>query len=176
MLNVKREQRKYKFAQAEYRIPRYTMMQKVSKILAMRIQEFMDRILSEDVHCHDDNHKHEEVRESSMLFKECSKGPKTWTVDIPTAGLANLMPLFNFSSKTVKQPWENLDKPVKSAEILKFISVILNTFQFSGEVCLLSLIFIERLLKKGKVQLLTINWRPIVYTAILIAAKYWEDI
>ena len=45
----------------------------------------------------------------------------------------------------------------------------------STEVCLLSLVFIEKLLKKGGVQLLTINWKPIVYTAMLLATKYWED-
>lgn len=45
----------------------------------------------------------------------------------------------------------------------------------SNEVCLLGLIFIERLIKMAHVQLLTINWRPIIYTALLIAAKYWED-
>ena len=47
--------------------------------------------------------------------------------------------------------------------------------QLSTEVCLMSLIFVERLLKRGSVQLLTINWKPIVYTAMLLAAKYWED-
>ena len=47
--------------------------------------------------------------------------------------------------------------------------------QLSNEVCLLSFIFIERLLKKGGVQLLTINWRPIVYSAMLLATKYSED-
>ena len=45
----------------------------------------------------------------------------------------------------------------------------------STEVCLLSLVFIEKLLKKAGVQLLTVNWKPIVYTAILLATKYWED-
>jgi hypothetical protein len=48
--------------------------------------------------------------------------------------------------------------------------------RLSNEVCLMSLIFIEKLLKVGNVQLLTINWKPICYTALLIAAKYWEDI
>ena len=51
----------------------------------------------------------------------------------------------------------------------------MSRMQLSTEVCLMSLIFIERLLKRGRVQLLTINWKPIVYTAMLLAAKYWED-
>lgn len=41
---------------------------------------------------------------------------------------------------------------------------------------MLALIFVERLGKLGNVQLLTINWRPILYTALLLAAKYWQDI
>ena len=48
--------------------------------------------------------------------------------------------------------------------------------RLSNEVCLLALIFIDRLVRIGSVQLLTINWRPILYTALLLAAKYWEDI
>ena len=51
----------------------------------------------------------------------------------------------------------------------------MRTMSLSTEVILMSFIFIEKLLKKGKVQLLTINWRPIVYTAMLLATKYWED-
>ena len=47
--------------------------------------------------------------------------------------------------------------------------------QLSNEVCLLSFIFIERLMQKGGVQLLTVNWRPIVYSAMLLSTKYWED-
>jgi len=47
--------------------------------------------------------------------------------------------------------------------------------RLSNEVCLLGLIFIERLIKLANVQLITINWRPIIYTSLLLAAKYWED-
>lgn len=63
----------------------------------------------------------------------------------------------------------------KSKEIENYISRIMIRMRLSNEVCVLSFIFIEKLLKKGGVQLLTINWRPIVYSAILVAAKYWED-
>mgnify|MGYP001605388028 CR=1 FL=1 len=48
--------------------------------------------------------------------------------------------------------------------------------KLTNEVCLLSLIFIERLMKKGRVQLLSFNWKPILFTAILVAAKFWEDL
>ena len=45
----------------------------------------------------------------------------------------------------------------------------------SNEVSIIALIFIEKLIKQAQVQLLTINWMPIIYTALLLAAKYWED-
>ena len=52
---------------------------------------------------------------------------------------------------------------------------IMQAMRLSNEVCLLALIFVERLLKVGRVQLLTINWKTILYAAFLVAAKYWED-
>ena len=48
MLNVKKEERKYKFNSEEYRISRRLMMVRVSKILNQRIADFMKRILADD--------------------------------------------------------------------------------------------------------------------------------
>lgn len=52
----------------------------------------------------------------------------------------------------------------------------MQSMRLSNEVALLAVIFVERLIKLAHVQLLTINWRTIVYTSILLAAKYWEDL
>ena len=127
------------------------MIQKVSKIINMRIKEFMNRILQEEAHRHNRNHRHEDVRESSMLFKEMNFAMKSWTVEIPTSGFSGLFPRFDYDMKMIQQPWERLDKAPKPNDIFKFISVIMNAFSVSSEVCLISLIFIERLLKVGKV-------------------------
>ena len=76
MLNAQKEKRKYKFNQPEYRINRKVMVEKVSKLIHMRITEFMGRILAEDTHCTDSNHRHEDVKENSMLFNELNFGMK----------------------------------------------------------------------------------------------------
>jgi len=152
------------------------MVEKVSKLIHMRMKEFMNRILAEDIHCTDRNHRHEDVSENSMLFKELNFGMKQWDVEIPTSGFVNFMPFFSYTTREIKQPYQDLAHIAKPAEIEKFISRIMREMRLSNEVCLLSFIFIERLVKKGGVQILTINWRPIVYSAMLIATKYWEDL
>ena len=50
------------------------MMIRVAKILSQRIDDFMKRILADDAECVDENHVHEEIRESSLLFKEIHYG------------------------------------------------------------------------------------------------------
>lgn len=105
MLNAQKERRKYKFNQAEYRINRKVMVEKVSKLIHMRISEFMSRILAEDTHCTDSNHRHEDVKENSMLFKELNFGMKQWDVEIPTTGFAHFLPFFSFQTNEIKQPY-----------------------------------------------------------------------
>lgn len=175
MLNAQKEKRKFKFNQAEYKINRKVMVEKVSKLIHMRIREFMGRILADDTHCTDSNHRHEDVKENSMLFKEHNFGMKQWDVEIPTTGFVSFMPFFSFQTNEIKTQYQDLAAIPKPREIETFISRMMQRMQLSNEVCLLSFIFIERLLKKGGVQLLTINWRPICYSAMLTATKYWED-
>jgi hypothetical protein len=38
------------------------------------------------------------------------------------------------------------------------------------------LIYVERLMKEGQMKLSGLNWRPVVYTAMLLSSKCWEDI
>ena len=76
MLNAQKEKRKFKFNQPEYRINRKVMVEKVSKLIHDRISQFMERILSDDTHCNAQNHKHEDVKENSLLFKEHNFGMK----------------------------------------------------------------------------------------------------
>lgn len=104
------------------------MIKKVSKILAARIKEFMQKILSEDIHCVDDHHKHEDVRETSLLFKEINFGMKTWTVEVPTTGIQTFMPFFAFKTNMIKQPWEQLERSPKPDDIYRFFQVIMNAF------------------------------------------------
>jgi hypothetical protein len=60
------------------------------------IATFMDRILTDEDECTDNQHIHEDVREVSLLFKEKHFGAEKWTVDVPVSGFANFMPFFSF--------------------------------------------------------------------------------
>lgn len=151
------------------------MIDKVSKLISLRCKEFMEKVLADDEHCTDSAHKHEDVKETSLLFREVNFGMKRWKVDLPTSGFASFVPLFTYNLTMVDEEYSKLEKAPSSREVEKFISRIMQAMRLSNEVCLLGFIFLERLLKKGNVQLLTINWRPLVYTAFLLASKYWED-
>lgn len=151
VLNAQKEKRKFKFNSQEYRISRKVMVERVSKLLNMRIKEFMSRILSEDTHCSDANHRHEDVRENSMLFKELNFGMKQWDVDMPCTGYSSIMPSFYFQTTELTHSESDYDSVPRPREIEQFISKIMQAMRLSNEVCLMSFIFIERLLKKGGV-------------------------
>ena len=76
MLNAQKDKRKYKFNQPEYKVNRKVMVEKVSKLIHLRITEFMNKILAENTHCMDGSHRHEDVKETSMLFKDTNFGMK----------------------------------------------------------------------------------------------------
>ncbi len=101
------------------------MVDKVSKLIHMRIKEFMTKILADDIHCTDKNHRHEDVSENSMLFKELNFGMKQWDVEIPTTGFVNFVPFFSYTTHEIKQPYHDLTHIPKPAEIEKFMSRIM---------------------------------------------------
>ena len=125
MLNAQKEKRKFKFNQAEYRINRKVMVEKISNLIHMRINEFMSRILAEDTHCTDSNHRHEDVKENSMLFKEHNFGMKQWNVEIPTNGFAHFLPFFSFQTTEIKQQHQDVSTIPRPREIETFISKIM---------------------------------------------------
>ena len=60
-------------------------------------------------------------------------------------------------------------------EISRLIESIFGELHLALECILISLIYLERLILKSKVELRTGNWRPLLLTSIILAAKYWED-
>lgn len=44
------------------------------------------------------------------------------------------------------------------------------------ECIVISLIYLEQVMVKGKIEIRDFNWRTLVFTAILLASKFWEDI
>lgn len=82
------------------------------------------------------------------MFKEHNYGQRRWYVEIPSTGMANLLPHFTFD-KNFKG--DDLERLPASKDIETFISKIMQPMRLSNEVCLMSLIFIDKLLKVGNV-------------------------
>ena len=75
------------------------MIKRISHILVQRIAGFMKLILDTDTVCHSSLHEHQDVKETSMIFKEPYYKAEKWDVEIPTSGYASVMPIF-FSFQT----------------------------------------------------------------------------
>ena len=41
---------------------------------------------------------------------------------------------------------------------------------------MISLIYLEKVMLTGKIEIRNSNWKPLVFTATLLASKFWEDI
>jgi hypothetical protein len=48
--------------------------------------------------------------------------------------------------------------------------------QLATECIIISLIYIEKIMLKGNIELRRCNWKPVLFTAVLLASKFWEDI
>jgi len=48
--------------------------------------------------------------------------------------------------------------------------------QLATECIIVSLIYIEKIMTTCKIEIRFTNWRPLLFTSILIASKFWEDI
>jgi hypothetical protein len=54
--------------------------------------------------------------------------------------------------------------------------LIINKMGLAPECIVISLIYLEMLMKCTKIEIRLVNWRPLVFTAVLLASKFWEDI
>ena len=53
---------------------------------------------------------------------------------------------------------------------------IIDNMQLGTECIVISLIYLELLMSTSKIEIRNINWKPLLFTAILLASKFWEDI
>ena len=60
-------------------------------------------------------------------------------------------------------------------DIYDFLVTLFTRAHLSPECSIVSLIYVERLMDKGKVSLLRTNWRPILLCSMLLASKVWQD-
>lgn len=82
------------------------------------------------------------------------------------------MPIFIYS-------YEKIVEPVRTCtegDILGFMRKIFDKMQLATECIIVSLIYLEKIMTTSKIEIRFSNWRPLVFTSILLASKFWEDI
>lgn len=54
--------------------------------------------------------------------------------------------------------------------------LVMDQMQLATECIVISLIYLETIMKTARIEIRSLNWKPLVFTAILLASKFWEDI
>ena len=112
-----------------------------------------------------------EPTEGASLFNESNFIRLHWNIQ-STSGYSSTMPLFIYS-------YEKIVEPVKSCtegDILAFMRKIFDKMQLATECIIVSLIYLEKIMTTSRIEIRFSNWRPLVFTSILLASKFWEDI
>ncbi len=87
-------------------------------------------------------------------------------------GYSSTLPIFYFNFEVV--PYEQEEATLQ--EIIKWMRHIIDRMQLATECIVISLIYIELLMQTSRIEIRNVNWRPLLFTAILLASKFWEDI
>ena len=74
-----------------------------------------------------------------------------------------------------KQRIENIRKVPTLEDMINFIEALYNCVQFSSECCIISLIYINRIIALTGLSLQTTNWRPMVFVSLMVSQKIWDD-
>mmetsp|Transcript_13081 Transcript_13081/g.9123 ORF Transcript_13081/g.9123 Transcript_13081/m.9123 type:complete len:164 (-) Transcript_13081:387-878(-) len=82
------------------------------------------------------------------------------------------MPLFIFTFEKV----EYEEQDCSEEDLIRFMRHILDKMQLANECIVISLIYLEKMMLTGKIEIRNINWRPLLFTALLLASKFWEDV
>ena len=82
------------------------------------------------------------------------------------------MPLFYFNFEEV----EYYTVKCSLYDVIQFMKSVIDEMQLANECIMITLIYIEKLMSTSKIEIRYCNWKPLVFTAILLASKFWEDI
>lgn len=82
------------------------------------------------------------------------------------------MPLFYFFFEKIDYE----ERPTEQQDVMRFMRDVMDKMQLTTECIVISLIYLELVMIKGNIEIRDFNWRPLVFTAILLASKFWEDI
>ena len=112
-----------------------------------------------------------EPTEGAKLFHEHNFVPHQWTIETAN-GYSSTMPLFHFYFEKIGYEEEHPD----GETVMRFIRNVMDKMQLTTECVVIGLIYIELVMLTGKIEIRDFNWKPLVFTAILLASKFWEDI
>lgn len=82
------------------------------------------------------------------------------------------MPLFLY----VLEDIEYEEKKVAEGDVILFMRKIFEKMQLATECIIISLIYLEKIMINGSIEIRFCNWKPLLFMSILIASKFWEDI
>lgn len=82
------------------------------------------------------------------------------------------MPLFLY----VLEPIEYIEKQCAEGDVILFIKKIFEKMQLATECVIIMLIYLEKIMINGEIEIRYCNWKPLIFTSILTASKFWEDI
>jgi len=82
------------------------------------------------------------------------------------------MPLFNFYFERE----QFTERECYQEDIVKFMRLVISKMTLASECIVISLIYLEKLMYTSKIEIRFINWQPLLFTAILLASKFWEDL
>ncbi len=82
------------------------------------------------------------------------------------------MPLFLYVLEEV----EYLEKQCAEGDLILFMRKIFEKMQLATECIIVTLIYLEKIMINGRLEIRYCNWKPLLFTGILLASKFWEDI
>jgi hypothetical protein len=82
------------------------------------------------------------------------------------------MPLFLYVLEDI--PYQ--EKPCTDGDLILFMRKIFDKMQLATECIIVTLIYLEKVMINGGIEMRYCNWKPLLFTGILLASKFWEDI
>ena len=82
------------------------------------------------------------------------------------------MPIFSFYFEKV--PYDEVHPSVD--EVIRYIRNIIDKMQLTTACMVIALINLDKVMLTGNIEIRDCNWKPLIFTAILLASKFWEDV
>ena len=82
------------------------------------------------------------------------------------------MPLFLYALEDV----EFEVKQITDGDVILFMRRIFEKMQLATECLIIAVIYLEKVMINGGIEMRLCNWRPLLFIAVLLASKFWEDI